>query len=170
VGYAYKPSQRLMLEVDGAWYDWSVFRELNVRFPDATATQAAVLTNSGAGNPTPLRLVDSFNIAAGANYKLSETWQARGGLWYQPSMTPEDTFTPSIIDLSRYGLSAGFGYTVGPVTLDAAYNVVFFHNRQVTNAVGLNSAGFAAADISGSYGNWANLVSVNATYRFGSSR
>lgn len=166
-GYAYKPTDRLMLEVDGAWYNWSVFRELNIRYPDVTATQRAILTNSGAGNPTPLQFVDSFNIATGANYKLSDAWQVRGGFWYLPSVTPENTFTPSILDLARYGLSTGFGYTVGPVTIDFSYNAVFFHNRQITNSVGLNSTGLAAADISGSYGNFTHLVALNATYRFG---
>src|SRR4029077_19978204 len=99
-------------EADTGWYHWSEGQDLNVRYPTANATQTAILTNNGAGNPTLLDGRDAWSANAGANYKFSDKWQFRGGVWYEPSVLPESTFSPAFMDLTRYGVSAGAGYAI----------------------------------------------------------
>jgi len=168
LGYAFKPTSKWLLETDAAWYHWSQFQNLNVTYKESNPFRLAVLD---ANNPTPLNLRDAWSFNAGANYKYSDRWQFRTGFWYAPWAEPESTFSPSYQDLTRYGLTIGTGYAVSShVTVDLAYAAVFSHNRTINNNVGLNTAGFPSADISGTYKDFANTVALNITYKFGSPK
>jgi long-chain fatty acid transport protein len=168
LGYAYKPTEKWLLEADAAWYHWSANRDLNVRYSETDPTRLAVLNT---GNPAPLDLRDAWSISTGANYKVSDTWQVRGGFWYEPWAQPESTFNPAFNDLSRYGISTGAGYSLSKnLTIDAAYSAVFFHNRHINNTVGYNTTGNPAVNISGTYKDFANLFAFNLKYHFGGEK
>jgi long-chain fatty acid transport protein len=170
-GYAFKPNDKWTLEADTAWYDWFSNRDLNVRYPNATATQVAFLTNGGAGNPTPLNWRDAWSFATGANYKCNDQLQLRTGFWYEPWSEPESAFSPALLDLTRYGLTLGAGYAFTPaISLDVAYNAVFFHARHITNNIGFNSTGDPTTNIKGNFTDFANLVSANVSYKFGNGK
>ena len=164
LGYAFKPNDKWMLEADAAWYHWSSAQDMNVRFPAinpnsvAGATQLALLN---AGNPRMLNPRDAWSASAGANYKVSDRLQVRSGLWYEPSVLPDPNFSPAFMDLSRYGLTAGVGYALmANLVVDASYSAVFFHNRTINNAI----------TPGGTYSNFANILALNLTYRFGVSK
>ena len=178
LGYAFKPTDKWHFEADAAWYHWSETKDLRVRFPSATAAQQGLLGNSGNDYVSQLNLRDCWSFNTGVNYKVSEKWQVRGGFWYEPYATPEAAFTPGFVDLSRYGLSTGFGYAFTPsIGLDAAYTAVFFHNRSINNTTGTASTGIPVGGVpalgipdpnaNGTYKDFANLVALNVTYRFG---
>ncbi len=175
-GYAFKPNDKWLFEADTAWYHWSEAKDLNVRYTETDPTRLAVLTNFGNGNPTPLTLRDAWSFAAGTNYKVSEKWQVRGGFWYEPHAMPETTFSPAFMDLSRYSVSVGAGYALTQsVTIDAAYSAVFFHNRTINNTVQQNGTGIPegaipGVGINGTYKDFANLLALNVTYRFGAAK
>jgi len=165
LGYSYKPTPKWQLEADAAWHHWSQSQNLLVKYKESNPFRLAALNKN---NPTPLTQRDAWSVATGANYKLNEHWQFRGGFWYEPWSVPESTFSPAYLDLSRYGLSVGSGYTLNKnVTVDVAYNAIFLHNREIHNSVGLDTAGFPSADISGTYKDFAESVALNVTYRFG---
>lgn len=176
LAYAYKPIEKLTLEADAGWYHWSEGRDLNVRYAETDATRLAVLTNSGSGNPSPFNSHDMWSVATGANYELNEKWEIRSGFWYVPKAIPETAFSPAFMDLTRYGISLGTGYSLTQnITLDFAYNLVFFHNRTVHNTVQVNGSGIpdgatlgsGIAESNGTYKSIANLFGFNLTYRFG---
>jgi long-chain fatty acid transport protein len=111
--------------------------------------------------PTPLDLRDVWSFATGVNYKATDRLQVRTGFWYEPWATPESTFGPAFMDLSRYGVSVGAGYGLTDhLSVDAAYTAVFMHNRTINNG----------AVPAGTYSDFANLVALNFTYRFGGAR
>ncbi len=171
-GYAFKPNDKWIFEADTAWYHWSEGQDINVRYAETDPTRLSVLN---AGNPTPLTLRDAWSANAGVNYKANDKWQFRGGFWYEPWALPESTFSPAFADLTRYGVSTGFGYAfTESVSLDAAYTAVFFHNRTINNNVQFNTTGipdgFAGTGINGTYKDFANLVALNVTYRFGAGK
>jgi long-subunit fatty acid transport protein len=97
----------------------------------------------------------------------------RGGFWYEPWAIPEQNFNPAFLDLSRYGISTGFGYALTKnLGLDFAYTAVFFHNRHINNNQDSNTAALALLgqqppSSDGTYKDFANLVALNFTYRFG---
>jgi long-chain fatty acid transport protein len=177
-GYAFKATDRLQFQTDTAWYHWSNEKDVNVRFAESDATRLAVLNT---GNPVQTSLRDAWSVATGVNYRWDDEWQWRAGFWYEPWSMPESAFHPGFLDLSRYGVSGGFGYNITPnLTLDAAYTAVFFHNRSIHNDVGTTTSGLPdtgipalgapSGDIDGTYKNFANLVALNLTWRFGVSK
>jgi len=168
LGYAFKPNDKWLLEVNAAWYDWASSRDINVRFPNATPTELLVLNT---GNPTPTNPRDAWSVNTGANYKVNDRWQVRSGFWYEPHALPETTFSPAFMDLSRYGLAAGAGYALtSSFTIDAAYSAIFMHNRTINNNVGANTSGIPTYNINGTYSDFANIVAVNLTYKFGAGK
>jgi len=163
-GYAFKPNEKWTLEADTAWYDWASTQDLNVRYSETRPDRLALLNN---GNPTPLSLHNSWNIAAGVNYKATDRLQVRSGFWYEPSAVSEANFNPAYLDLSRYGVALGAGYILtAHLTLDAAYSATFTHNRTINNNVGATTTGNPAYNIDGIYSDFANTVIMNLTYRF----
>jgi long-chain fatty acid transport protein len=168
LGYAYKPTDKWMLELDAAWYDWSPNRDLNVRFAESDPTRRTLLNT---GNPMPSNWRNSWSFAGGVNHKTTDRLELRGGLWYVPWTVPESAFNPAIADASRFGISTGFGFQLtSSLSVDAAYSAVFFHNRHVNNTLGSSMTGIASYDINGVYKNFANLVALNLTYRLGASK
>jgi long-chain fatty acid transport protein len=170
MGYAFKPSDKWMFEADAAWYHWSNGRDLNVRYAETDPTRLAFLN---AGNPAVFDLRDAWSFATGVNYKVNDRWQVRGGFWYEPWAIPEQNFNPAFLDLSRYGISTGFGYALTKnLGLDFAYTAVFFHHRHINNNQDSNTAALALLgqqppSSDGTYKDFANLVALNFTYRFG---
>jgi long-chain fatty acid transport protein len=176
LGYAFKPTSKWIFEADAAWYHWSDNRDLRVRFSETNPIRTSVLET---GNPSALNLRDAWSVAAGFNFHATDRWQLRSGFWYEPWATPESSFNPAFLDLSRYALAFGTGYDLTKyLTVDLAYSAVFFHNRHIHNDVGTNTSGIIAplqlanpaipsADIDGTYKDFANIFAVNLTYKFG---
>jgi len=162
-GYAFKPNSKWMLEMDTAWYDWYADRDLNIRYAETNSMRLDALN---LGNPTPSLRRNAWSFATGANYRQNDRMQYRGGFFYLPYATPESTFTPALMDLTRYGLSGGIGIGLMPrLTLDLSYTAVFYHNRSITNTVAADTTGDSARTIDGTYGNFVNIVMFNLTYR-----
>jgi long-chain fatty acid transport protein len=158
LGYAIKPGLPWTWEIDAAWLHWSEQRDLNVRYAETNPLRSQLLN---VGNPEVLQLHDTWNVASGFNFKYSDYWQFRGGVFYEPHATPETYFSPAFMDLSRYGASVGAGWNITKYfVLDMAYTAVFFHNRDIHNNLG-------AGSIDGTYKNFASLLALNLTYRFG---
>jgi long-chain fatty acid transport protein len=156
LGYALKPSLPWTWEVDAAWYHWSEERDLNVRYAETNPSRSALLNS---GNPTVFNLHDEWSLATGANFKYSDFWQFRGGFWYLPHATPDANFDPAIMDLTRYGVSVGAGWNVMKnFVVDMAYSAVFTHNRSIQNS---------PIAPSGTYKDFASVLALNFTYRFG---
>jgi long-chain fatty acid transport protein len=176
-GYAFKPNDKWTFEADTAWYDWFSNRDLNVRYPGINPAtpvgqlQLNVLTANNNGNPTPLNWRDAWSFAMGTNYKYNDQLQLRTGFYYEPYAEPDSTFSPGLMDLTRYGLTVGAGYAFTTAfSVDAAYNAIFFHNRTISNSVGFNSTGDPTTNINGTFSNFVNLVSLNFNYKFGGSK
>ncbi len=170
LGYAFIPNDRWHLEANAGWFRWSKGQDLRVRFAETNATRLGFL---GSGNPAVFNPRDAWSFASGVNYKASDVWQWRGGVWYEPWAQPESTFNPGFLDLTRYGLSSGFGFAVTPnVSLDVAYTAIFMHNRHISNNLdsstsALSNLGQTPPASDGTYKDFANLVAMNVTYRFG---
>jgi long-chain fatty acid transport protein len=163
MGYAYKPTDKLTIEADTAWYDWYSQQDLNIRTPAVTdTTQAQIL----AASSQQMNYRDCWNFATGANYKWTDKLQVRGGIWYEPWVQPEINWNPSLIDLTRYGISVGAGYAfTSNISVDLAYTAVFTHNR----SIGTDNVFVAADEVpAGTYKNFMNLVGLNINYKYGS--
>jgi len=168
IGYAFKPDDKWTLEADAAWYDWASGQDINVRYSETDPGRLAILNQ---GNPAQLNPRDAWSFNTGANYKLNERWQLRGGFWYEPEVLPAANFNPAFMDLTRYGISTGIGYAItANFGIDASYTAVFMHNQTIVNNVGANTTGNTAYNIDGTYSDFANVLALNLACRFGNSK
>ena len=155
LGYAYRPSDKWVVEADVDWTDWDQVGDIEVDFdvpvvPDARQVQD---------------LRDTLAWKLGVQYACSKTFRVRGGYIYNQNATPEAAFRPSLPDTDIHFLTGGFGWDVGDVTIDGALQLVFYETRTVDNNVDGNEL-TSSSSVDGTYRTWAPCLSLAATYRF----
>lgn len=148
LGVAVKPSDRLVLDVDIELVRWSSFDSI---YLDLDREVAAALTDGLA----LLDWKDSWQIKAGADYKIDESFSVRGGYAYIPSPVPDSTLEPGNPDADQHNISIGMGYKTGATTIDLFYNYTVFEKRTVSNLF-----------TTGTYSNTAHYIGVSTDYRF----
>ena len=154
-GYAFRPTDRWTLEFDADWTDWRGTDDVTVEFktpglPNVTRKES-------------LRNTMAYKI--GAEYRYTDNLALRCGYIYNENATPDEAWRPSLPDTSMHFLMAGFGYRIGPVTINTALQVVFYEKRTIDNNVDANEL-TSSSSIDGTYRTWAPCASVGATYRF----
>lgn len=159
-GYAFKPNDKWIFEFDYEWVGWSENKETALDFSETDPGRRALLNN---GNPTPRSWKDSNNIGLGTNYKFNNVWEVRGGYWFFERVSPNRTFDPAIPENTRNTITLGGSANLSSVTVDLAYNAIFFRDRDVDNTVGSTSG----SSVNGTYESFGQLVALNLTYKFG---
>lgn len=158
LGYAYKP-EKWTLEVDGEWVDYGSNTETKIKYDESNPTRAAILNTD---NPIQRKWSNSWNLGLGANYAFNERIQGRFGYYYYPAVVPNETFEPGNPESSRNGFTLGSTISGKALTLDLAYNLIIFNDRNVNNSVGASSA----STVNGEYQTTAHIFSANLTYKF----
>jgi long-chain fatty acid transport protein len=156
VGYGYKPVPKLKLEFNVDWVNWEPVDEITIVTP---------------GAPAAAQRQDFDNAAAfkfGVEYEYSKSLTLRCGYIYNQNATPEEAWRPSLPDTDTHFFTAGFGYTWGNLTLDAALQLVYYETRRIDNDVDSNESGLppGVSSVDGTYRTIAPCVSVGVTYRF----
>jgi long-chain fatty acid transport protein len=159
-GYNYKPNERLTLNADLEWMDWSSTKNEELYYPEETdPTRLGVLNN---GNPVNRDWHSALSCAVGAEYKLLDQLRLRSGYFFHQSPVPQDTWEPNLPDANSHSVTAGLGYDVNKsLTLDLGYSAMFYQARSISNNVA-----DAYGGIDGKYEQWVNLVLATATYNF----
>jgi long-chain fatty acid transport protein len=148
LGYAYKPSQALTLEMDFQWDRWSSFDNQELKDTDANNTIATI----------PKDWQDRWSIGLGTEYALRPNLFLRGGYAFWSSPVPNETFEPSTPDADTHLLTGGIGTLFqNNVTLDLALQLGFLNNRHIENGIAPT----------GTYKTTAQYVAVNVGYKFG---
>ena len=135
VGYAYRPTRKLKLEVDVEWTNWESLNVVrlsskNPNFDYQTNPLQATL---------PFNWKDSFFYEFGAQYELTPNWTARAGYIFSENTVPDSTFSPTLPDGDRHVLSAGLGWAIQRLQLDVVYQYSFTADRTVTGSpLGMN--------------------------------
>lgn len=121
VGIRHKVTDDLSLLADFEWYDWSKFREVRIRFDD--------------GRPDGVRTAnyrDAYAAAVGAEYRVSDTLSARGGIRFDKTPTVDDFRDTTVPDSDRLWLGVGATYRMSrKSSLDFAFNHVFFRHTNI---------------------------------------
>jgi long-chain fatty acid transport protein len=114
-------AEQLVLLGEFAWFDWSTFREVRIRFAD--------------GRPDGVRTSnfrDAYSAAIGAEYPVNPAWTARGGLRYDTTPTVDGFRDTTVPDSERLWLGLGTSFEMsGRLNLDLAFNHVFFRDTAV---------------------------------------
>ena len=153
--HEYENGLALMAEV--AWTDWSVFEELRVEFDNPAQPD----------NVTTEDWDDSFFIALGASYQLTDQIALNGGVAYDESPIPDETRTPRVPGSDRYWLSLGGEYALSDsISFNASYTHIFMEDADidlVTNGADENAA---RGNLSGRYENQIDIITLSGTIRF----
>jgi long-chain fatty acid transport protein len=122
-GAAWQARHGLTLSAQVDWLDWSdAFETLGVHLTHGTDKDLNGLLGSNALNDNiPLHWRDQFVERIGAEQILDAHWTLRAGYAYGNDPVPAGTLTPLNAAITEHTLTAGAGYRVGRVTVDAAY-------------------------------------------------
>ena len=124
LGYGVQVCETVRLGVDLEWLQFSRFESLDL----------------GLGNNTFL-LPDSsidqdwkntFTIGIGGDWQFAKHWVLRAGYQYYESPVPDATFSPTIPDANQNVFTIGLGFHTGRHSLEAAYGLDFYDNREIT--------------------------------------
>jgi long-chain fatty acid transport protein len=123
-GYGIDLSDRVRLEVDGEWLQFSNFKSL-----DLGVENNAVLFPSTS---IPQNWKDTFTVGVGGDWRFSPEWILRFGYQFYESPVPDSTFSPTIPDANQNVITVGLGYHHGPHSFEVAYGLDFYDERTIT--------------------------------------
>ncbi len=123
LGYGVAIGERLTVEANAEWVEFSRFQSLDINVP---------LALPGVATSIPQAWKDTFTLGIGGTWRFSERWS--GSLSYQrfQSPVPEFTLSPIIPDSGQNAVTVGIRYRHGRHRLQAAYARVFYDDRVVT--------------------------------------
>jgi len=101
---------------------------------------------------------DTWTYGASADYKASDRWTFRGGYWYLQTPIPTATQAPNLPESDFHLLSIGAKRTFGRHDLEAAYALLLYKDRVITDNI--NPA------FNGDYSTTANILHLTYSYRF----
>ena len=148
-GVSYQATEKLLLAIEANYVFWEVYDSLKFTFE-----QQPDLLNSS--NP---RLYSNTIIGRiGAEYKFSDIVTGRLGMYYDPTPTNEDYFTPETPSLTTLGFSFGLSiYPIENFAIDISY--LQLETSQASKS-------YLPANFSGDYKSRTIIPGVGLTYNF----
>lgn len=122
-GVMVEPLPGWEIEVDGNWYEWSSYDELEIRLPNGQVSGYEKDWN------------DSWTVRVGTEYRFLERYSARlGGVWDETPI-PATTLDFQLPDADRIDITAGFGALLTPnLHLDLAGLYVIPRERETATS------------------------------------
>jgi len=149
-GVAWLPRETLTLAADFNFIEWSVFRDLPIRFKTTPSANQTVIEDYD----------DSWQVRLGVEHRATAC-SYRLGYYYDHSPVPSKSVSPILPDASRNGVSAGLGFGLGAarrMTLDLYELAVFFDKRSTEH---VERDGY-----DGTYKSFANSAGVSLGYHW----
>lgn len=154
-GVAVRPDERLLLEVDWQWVDWSDFDRIVIdleRAPDTERIQ---------------NYEDTHGVRIGGEYDLDRTFDLRAGYLLHGAAAPDETVTPLLPEARRNEFTVGLGVQVTPVvSVDASYQHIAQDDRRGRVANPPPGEAPTTSLNSGLYGFGAHLFATTVTLDF----
>ena len=147
LGVAWKPTEKLTIELDAERTGWSCFKELNFTF----GPQLAAFNN----NPDATNWQNVWAYRFGTQYSVTPMLDLRAGYAFDSSPAPSSTLSPDLPDANRHNFSIGTGLHNEFGSVDLAGMWVHWVDRTVENTIE-----------SGTFKSDAYLFSVSATWKF----
>lgn len=147
LAYAMRPIDRLKLEADVVWTDWDVVKNITLS-SDNPAFNQRIPTDWKSG----------FEYRFGAQYQLTQRVAVRGGYAFGQNAIPSATYTPLVPDSNYHLLSAGVSYSLGNVSLDAAYQFIYRETRHIGDSI-------YGSQVNGAFDNHFNEILVSLTIK-----
>ncbi len=148
-GLAYAFNDQLTLAAEVNWVMWSTYESLDFEF-----TESGDLLNS----TNPRNYKDSWIPRIGGQYKLNDVFTFRAGVYYDPTPTNEEYFTPETVSLNTIAFT--LGATITPVEgLDIDISYLELHGLEAEKS-------YSPANFTGTYKTMTFIPGIGLHYRF----
>jgi long-chain fatty acid transport protein len=124
-GYGIDVTDKIRVETDVEWLQFSNFKSLQLKSTDAAAL--------GFPKSVPENWNDTFTAGIGGDWKFAQNWVARASYQFYGSPVPDKTFSPTIPDANQNVFTVGLGYTHGHHSLEGGYGLDFYDQRNIKN-------------------------------------
>jgi len=152
-GIAYKPTNKLILELGLRWEDWSSFDELKIERSGQTL----------ALSPRDWRSTFAFNV--GGKYRVNDRYAITAGYLYGKNPVPDSTFDPSIPDSDVHLFCLGGEAQYGNFGLALSYAYQLQDDRtKSTNRSGADLD--PPFNANGEYDSDIHLLALSLSYKF----
>ena len=131
IGAAFNLTDKLTLTADVHYILWSSYDEfvVEVDVPNIEAYYPPGIPDKEVEE----NWEDSFIYRVGMQYQVNDDFALRAGFLYDQTPQPVETMDPILPDSDRWALTAGFGYKVGKLVIDFAYQYEPFKDRESPN-------------------------------------
>ena len=99
IGVAYDISEKFTLAAEMNYVFWSAYESLDIDFK--------VNNELLADSENPREYNNSMIGRIGAEYRISDVFHARAGVYYDPTPTDEEYFTPETVSLNTLAFTVG---------------------------------------------------------------
>ena len=146
-------ADRWVLLGDFGWQNWERFGRVEV----------SVATNNPTSLTTNVGYKDTWHVALGTQYQISEPWRLTFGVAYDSSMTTASTRTLSLATEDAWRIGIGAKYALKKdLELGLAYEFLWGGSPSVDV-----NRGPLAGHVAGDYNNtWIQFLALNATWKF----
>jgi long-chain fatty acid transport protein len=161
-GVAFRPLPRLTLTGDLQWTQWSTLDQIELKFIDPYWSLFMV---ASGGDTMHLEWNDALQIRFGAEYRLSDSLALRGGYYYDPTPTPDETMNFLLPSYTFNVFTVGVGYYVNGLVIDFGFEFLSGKQREVEFAKWLLDPDFANAQ-PGVYDMSIIVPNISVSYKF----
>lgn len=156
LGIYHEVTDRWAVMADLQWTNWSRFHELRVN-----------VANPALSSVTEEKWKDTWFVALGTSYKLTDDITLRGGVAFDKSSVDSQYRTPRIPEQNRYWISFGAGYRFNEtLTVDAAYSHLFIPDTSVSLTDNLTGSNSGRGNLNVNYKSSIDLLGVQAKISF----
>lgn len=134
-GVLWRATDDLKMELSMNWEDWSVQDELTIRPIDMVLRDVPGIGDYEMG-PMSIdrRMRDTLSVHLGTDYGIIDDLHLRGGVFFESSAFPDETFSVAQLDGDKLGFALGASYQVDAFRFDAAVSYIHQLSRTVTNS------------------------------------
>lgn len=165
IGFAFDASEQVNIGMDLLWNNYDTFKEIRISLANMKAQlggQPITITRALPDVVEPKASEDIFTLAFGVTYKPRPQWEIHGGILYDESPYPNETYTILSPDADKVGFSLGstYNFPVG-LTLTGVYTRLFYNDRVVTQSI------LTPAANGNVIGKFTNIFSLQMGWKFG---
>ncbi|MGH1468371.1 MAG: OmpP1/FadL family transporter [Bdellovibrionales bacterium] len=151
-------SDKLIGHFSASYTNWSVFKDLTLNANNVLAGGVAPISSV-----IPQNWEDTYMLALGSTYHMSEKMVLRGGVSYETGAVDNAFRTPRTQDADRIGLGLGASFALGVVNLDLGLNHIIY-TSDIDLAIADNLP--TAPGVTGNYDTSATLLRMGLEYKF----
>ena len=157
VGFQHNVNNKLTINGDVTWTNWSELEELRFEFANPLA----------ADGVTTLEWEDSNRYSLGITYLQNNQWTWRAGIAFDESATPNaELISPRVPDADRTWLTAGFTYKQSKnMSIDLGYAHLFIDDAKVNKST-TDTENTFRGNLVGEYDIDVNIISAQARWDF----